>query len=140
MPPNRTTAALDELATQPGVFSSEMLRAAVTAGIIKPAKGAPILDSQFQPASLDLRLGDKAHRLRSSFLPGADSTITERLADLEMGSPLDLMVESGAVLERGRPYLIPLLETVDLPDNVRGRTNPRSSTGRLGTSRVRSFE
>ena len=131
MPPNRTTAALDELATQPGVFSSEMLRAAVVAGIIKPAKGAPILDSQFQPASLDLRLGDKAHRLRSSFLPGADSTIVERLTDLEMGSPLDLTVESGAVLERGRPYLIPLLETVDLPGDVRGRTNPRSSTGRL---------
>jgi len=126
-----STAEIDAIATRPGVFSSEMLRAAVEAGLIRVPRAQPIADAQFQPASLDLRLGDRAHRLRSSFLPGIDSTISERLADLEMGSPLDLGADSGAVLERGRPYLIPLIETVELPPNVRGRTNPRSSTGRL---------
>ncbi len=114
-----------------GVFSSEMLRKAVEDGIILVPTRQPIGDNQFQPASLDLRLGATAHRLRSSFLPGTESTVRERLRDLEMGSPLDLGDPHGAVLERGRPYLIPLVEKLQLPDGVRGRTNPRSSTGRL---------
>ncbi|MGI8926001.1 MAG: 2'-deoxycytidine 5'-triphosphate deaminase [Tepidiformaceae bacterium] len=114
-----------------GVFSSEMLRHAVAAGVIRAPKNRPILDGQFQPASLDLRLGATAHRLRSSFLPGADATVKERLRDLEMGPASDLRDPRGVVLERGRPYLVPLIETFRLPGNVRGRTNPRSSTGRL---------
>ena len=114
-----------------GVYSSEMLREAVDTGIVRHPAGAPIGDEQFQPASLDLRLGKSAHRLRSSFLPGATATVKQRLEDLEMGPPLDLSGPGGAVLERGRPYLIPLLETVKLPDAARGRANPRSSTGRL---------
>ncbi len=118
-------------ASRNGVYSSDMLRAAVDAGIVRPPKNRPVDDRQFQPASLDLRLGARAHRLRSSFLPGNAATVSQRLKDLEMGAPLDLTVEDGAVLERGRPYLIPLLEGVALPADVRGRTNPRSSTGRL---------
>ncbi|MFN0148302.1 MAG: 2'-deoxycytidine 5'-triphosphate deaminase [Dehalococcoidia bacterium] len=114
-----------------GVFSSEMLRGAVTGGVIAVPRAHPVADTQFQPASLDLRLGAKAHRLRTSFLPGANATVKERLAELEMGPPLDLTGATGAVLERGRPYLIPLVEGLRLPTTVRGRTNPRSSTGRL---------
>jgi dCTP deaminase len=116
---------------RPGVFSSEMLRLAVDAGTIAAPKNDPVADSQFQPASLDLRLGATAYRLRSSFLPGAGSTVQKRLADLQMGQPLNLDNPDGVVLERGRPYLIPLVERLNLPPNVRGRTNPRSSTGRL---------
>ena len=114
-----------------GVFSSEMLREAVASRVITVPRAHPVADAQFQPASLDLRLGAKAHRLRSSFLPGAGATVTERLRGLEMGPALDLSGPTGAVLERGRPYLIPLIEGLRLPAAVRGRTNPRSSTGRL---------
>jgi dCTP deaminase len=75
-----------------------------------------------------LTLGPVAYRLRCSFLPGAWS-VREKLNEYGMGE-LDLSGE-GSVLEIDRPYLIPLNETVDLPEGMRGRTNPRSSTGRL---------
>ena len=117
--------------TRPGVFSSEMLRDAVAQGLIAAPKSDPVADSQYQPASLDLRLGSTAYRLRSSFLPGSGSTVQQRLGDLQMGQPLKLDDPAGTVLERGRPYLIPLVERLDLPANIRARTNPRSSTGRL---------
>lgn len=81
-----------------------------------------------QPASIDLTLGPVAHRLRCSFLPG-NRSVLERLDEYGMGE-LTLSGD-GAVLERNRPYLIPLQERVDLPRGIRGRTNPRSSTGRL---------
>ncbi|MGQ0743338.1 MAG: 2'-deoxycytidine 5'-triphosphate deaminase [Acidimicrobiales bacterium] len=82
-----------------------------------------------QPASLDLRLAERAWRLRCSFLPGPDSRVQDRLGPLIIDE-LDLRDE-GAVLEPNRPYLIPLLESLDLPAGVRGRANPKSSTGRL---------
>jgi dCTP deaminase len=81
----------------------------------------------FQPASLDLRLGEKAHRLRCSFLPDS-SAVWDKLPDLQM-EELDL--RDGAILERNRPYLIPLIEELRLPDFIRAKTNPKSSTGRL---------
>lgn len=84
-----------------------------------------------QPASLDLRLGEQAFALDCSFLPDADTTVEEklRLLRLVQGDPIDLT--KGATLERNRPYLIPLMEELRLPDDIRGRTNPKSSTGRL---------
>ena len=83
--------------------------------------------SSFQPASLDLRLGEKAYRLRCSFLPDKQS-VQEKLRDFAM-EEIDL--RDGAILERNRPYLIPLIEELRLPQSVRGKANPRSSTGRL---------
>jgi dCTP deaminase len=92
------------------------------------APGAPPLaPEQVQPASLDLRLGPYAARIRASFLPGPGG-IEERLADLEV-SRLSLEGE-GAVLERGLVYLVPLEEQLALPAGVRAAFNPRSSTGR----------
>ncbi len=82
----------------------------------------------FQPASLDLRLGDIAYRIQCSFLPGDDG-VERRLKDFAINE-LDLKAE-GAVLEANRPYLIPLKEQLALPANIRGRANPKSSTGRL---------
>lgn len=82
----------------------------------------------FQPASLDLRLGPKALRIRCSFLPGSeavDAKVKEYVID-----ELDLR-DDGAVLETNRPYLVPLLEELSLPPGIRGRANPKSSTGRL---------
>lgn len=83
--------------------------------------------ANFQPASLDLRLGERAHRLRCSFLPDS-SAVWDKLPDLQM-EELDL--RDGAILERNRPYLIPLIEELRLPDFIRAKTNPKSSTGRL---------
>lgn len=95
---------------------------------IRPAPGAsPCRAAQVQPASLDLRLGPIAHRVRAGFLPG-DIPIETRLERLSSGT-LDLTGE-GAVLERGLVYLIKLEEELHLPPGVRGRFNPRSSTGR----------
>ena len=81
-----------------------------------------------QPASLDLRLGDYAWRVRASFLPGRGRRVAERLADVAMHK-LDLTC--GAVLERGCVYIAPLLERMALPAGVRARGNPKSSTGRV---------
>ncbi|MFN0206063.1 MAG: 2'-deoxycytidine 5'-triphosphate deaminase [Planctomycetota bacterium] len=82
---------------------------------------------QVQPASLDLRLGATAHRIRAGFLPEEES-VSDRLSELAMES-LDL--EKSAVLEPGGVYLILLLEELNLPKDVSARSNPKSSTGRL---------
>jgi dCTP deaminase len=109
-----------------GVLPAHWLRAAVDAGVIGSGEYR-VPDANIQPASLDLRLGDRAHRLRCSFLPDQHA-VADKLADYGMET-LDL--RDGAILERGRPYLIPLIETVDLPAGVRAKANPKSSTGRL---------
>lgn len=88
---------------------------------------APPAPAQVQPASVDLRLGSVAHRIRAGFLPER-IPVEERLAELST-STLALDGE-GAVLERGLAYLVPLEEELDLPADVHGRFNPRSSTGR----------
>ena len=109
-----------------GVLPSQWLRKARDAGVIA-SPTYTLDDAQIQPASVDLRLGDWAHRLRCSFLPGRD-TVLDRLPAFEMDR-LDL--RDGAVLERNRPYLIPLCESLALPADLAGRANPKSSTGRL---------
>lgn len=109
-----------------GVFPIQWLRKAVAERWIHSDRTIP--DESFQPASVDLRLGEKAYRLQCSFLP-AERPIEERLQDFSMGE-IDLRDEGG-VLERNRPYLIPLLERLSLPEGVRGKANPKSSTGRL---------
>jgi dCTP deaminase len=96
-----------------------------------------------QPASLDLRLGEHAWALRCSFLPDSDSTVEEKVGDLAF-EQIDL--RDGVTLERDRPYLVPLMEQLRLPDGLRARTNPKSSTGRLDvftrvlTDRSRRFD
>jgi dCTP deaminase len=87
-----------------------------------------IQDDQFQPASLDLRLGAVAYRVRASFLPGRDATVDQRLQDLAMHK---MDITHGGVLERGCVYIVPLLESVDLRHRMSAMGNPKSSTGRL---------
>jgi dCTP deaminase len=81
-----------------------------------------------QPASIDLRLGEYAWALRCSFLPERSSTVQEKVKDLAF-ERVDL--RDGATLERDRPYLVPLIEQLRLPAEVRAKANPKSSTGRL---------
>jgi dCTP deaminase len=77
---------------------------------------------------MDLRLGDFAWALRCSFLPDRASTVEEKIKEIAF-QRIDL--RDGATLERDRPYLVPLLEELHLPEDLRARTNPKSSTGRL---------
>ena len=87
-----------------------------------------IQSDQFQPASLDLRLGSCAYRVRASFLPGKDATVEQRLQDLAMHK---MDITGGGVLERGCVYIVPLQEHVSLRHRTSAMGNPKSSTGRL---------
>jgi dCTP deaminase len=87
-----------------------------------------LLDGQIQPASLDLRLGAVAYRVRASFLPGPGRTVREKLTPLIMH---EMDLTRGAVLETGCVYLVPLLEQLALPWRTSGTANAKSSTGRL---------
>src|SRR6266700_8071060 len=110
-----------------GVLPSQFLQKAVDLGILDAGE-FKIPSSSIQPASVDLRLGEVAYRIRCSFLP--DNRPVEVKLKEFIVDELDLR-EDGAVLETNRPYLIPLLEELELPPDIRGRANPKSSTGRL---------
>ena len=88
----------------------------------------PLQNDQVQPASLDLRLGRVAYRVRASFLTGDNATVADRLAEFQMHA-IDL--SQGAVLEKGCVYLVPLMESLDLPNEMEAVANAKSSTGRL---------
>lgn len=110
-----------------GVLPDSELRRAIKQGWI--SADADFIDEQVQPASLDLRLGDVAYRLRASFLPGAGATVKERLDDELVMHAIDLT--KGAVLETGCVYLAPVQEELALPSYIHGAANPKSSTGRV---------
>ncbi len=82
-----------------------------------------------QPASLDLRLGSRAYRIRASFLPGQGRKVID-LLDALKSDEIDLEGD-GAILERGCVYVVPLLESLNLPQSMSAVANPKSSTGRL---------
>jgi dCTP deaminase len=88
----------------------------------------PILDDQIQPASLDLRLGSTAYRVRASFLPGLSSTVQDKLREFTMH---EMDITQGGVLEKGCVYIVPLLEQLALKHRMSALANPKSSTGRL---------
>jgi len=87
-----------------------------------------ILADQIQPASIDLRLGPIAYRVRASFLPGPDSTVLDKIQELDA---YQIDIGGGAVLEKGCVYVVPLLESLNLKSGVTAFANPKSSTGRL---------
>src|SRR6476620_2308328 len=112
--------------TGSGILPVQAIRALIDAGHVKLVE--PPLANQLQPASLDLRLGASAYRVRASFLPGAGTVIADKLADLQL-HVIDLT--KGAVLETGCVYIVPLLESMALPKTLAAASNPKSSTGRL---------
>jgi dCTP deaminase len=110
---------------QRGILPDHMIASLVERDAIKPAYA---LDAdQIQPASLDLRLGEVAYRVRASFLPGR-TTVAQRIEDLTLH---EIALANGAVLETGCVYIVPLIERLALPDDVAAAANPKSSTGRL---------
>ncbi len=114
--------------TQPvsGILPCQAIEALARSGAVRAAE--PFAPDQVQPASLDLRLGASAWRVRASFLPGRGCTVAERTRDVAMHR-LDL--SAGAVLERGCVYIAELQERLALPPQVTARANPKSSTGRV---------
>jgi dCTP deaminase len=124
-----------------GILPAEQIAGLFAGGAIV-APRAPDRD-QIQPASLDLRLGTVAHRMRASFLPGPSMTVEDRLANLALHA---LPLADGAVLEPGSVYIVPLQESLALPADIAAATNPKSSTGRLDiftrviTDRAREFD
>lgn len=135
-----------------GILPVQKLKMLKDLGIISSQSGFPISEDQFQPNSIDLRLGTKAYRVRCSFLP-EEQTVAEKVKSLEQYS---FSIEDGAVLEQNCVYIIPLLEELNLPDapnsvqqaffngdsepselqfrsveHLTAKANPKSSTGRL---------
>jgi dCTP deaminase len=124
-----------------GILPANRILAMTESGAIGLKR--PLDAGQVQPASLDLRLGETAYRVRASFLPGPDTIVSERLKGLTLH---EFSLAGGAVLETGCVYIVPLMECLRLPNNVAAAANPKSSTGRLDvftrviTDRAREFD
>ncbi|MEM8796449.1 MAG: 2'-deoxycytidine 5'-triphosphate deaminase [Pseudomonadota bacterium] len=114
------------IGAQTGILPDEQIAGLLGDHFIRIGK--PLDPDQIQPASLDLRLGAVAYRVRASFLPGPERTVAERLDSVKLH---EIALSDGAVLEVGCVYIIPLLESLRLPEGVFASANPKSSTGRL---------
>ena len=112
--------------TTKGILSDRMIAALAAKGGIRPAYD--FVSDQIQPASLDLRLGKIAYRVRASFLPGPRTTVAQRIEDLKLH---EFSLTGGAVLETNCVYIVPLIESLELPDDISAAANPKSSTGRI---------
>jgi dCTP deaminase len=118
--------ALAFRADDKGILPDRMIAALAEAGGIIAAQ--EFADDQIQPASLDLRLGEVAYRVRASFLPGKGATVAARIDQLKLH---EIALGDGAVLETGCVYIVPLQESMALPADIAASANPKSSTGRL---------
>jgi len=112
--------------TRKGILPDRMIAALARDGAIVAAR--PFAPDQIQPASLDLRLGAVAYRVRASFLPGPGTAVARRIAELKLH---EFALTEGAVLETGCVYIVPLIERLALPADIDAASNPKSSTGRL---------
>lgn len=116
----------NEHTTYKSVLPSQKLRSLLQNQQI--VSNTKIENEQIQPSSMDLRLGPKAWRMRASFLPGMNRTVNSCISEFAM-QEIDL--SSGYILEKGSVYLVELKESLNLPDNIEGFANAKSSTGRL---------
>jgi dCTP deaminase len=124
--PDAKPAAVEAESAQTGILPSQALTRLIAEGAIHLAE--PMAEAQLQPASLDLRLGAVAYRVRASFLPQPGSRVQTKLDDLALHT---ISLSQGAVLETGCVYIVPLLESLALPSTIEASANPKSSTGRL---------
>lgn len=129
------------MARDTGILADRAIAALLETGRLKSER--PLDDDQIQPASLDLRLGAKAFRVRASFMPGPSHLVADKLDRLKL-HVVDLT--DGAVLETGCVYIVPLMESLALPAGMSASANPKSSTGRLDiftrviTDRAQEFD
>jgi len=115
-----------EVAGRPGLLPSQQIEALIGRKKMDAPDG--IGADQVQPASIDLRLGRKAYRVRASFLPGKAHTVLQQLDKLKQH---EFNLDAGAVLEQGCVYVVKLQERLNLPPSIAGVANPKSSTGRI---------
>jgi len=118
-------AAPDPLQRTTGIFPSQMIRELITTARIRSK--LEIAEDQIQPASIDLRLGPLAYRVRASFLPGGYSTVEKKVQDLQIA---EIDLTKPTVLEKGGVFIVPLLEELTLPADTVAKANPKSTTGR----------
>jgi dCTP deaminase len=123
----RAKHARAELGGTRGILPCQAIHDLIRRGVIKAANEDE-WHRQIQPASLDLRLGRRAYRVRASFLPGKGRTVEQQLASLKHH---EISLEDDAILERGCFYVVELQEILELPKNLSALANPKSSTGRL---------
>ena len=129
------------MARDTGILADGAIRGLFGSGQLKSERALDV--DQIQPASLDLRLGAKAYRVRASFMPGPGHLVADKLNRLKL-HVIDL--SEGAVLETGCVYIVPLMESLDLPMAMSASANPKSSTGRLDiftrviTDRAQEFD
>ncbi|WP_295733359.1 2'-deoxycytidine 5'-triphosphate deaminase [uncultured Bartonella sp.] len=114
------------MARSSGILADSDIQSLFENNILK--SDLPLDKDQIQPASLDLRLGKKAYRVRASFLPGPEKQVIDKLEQFKLH---EFDLENGAVLETGCVYIVPLIETLALSDELSASANPKSSTGRL---------
>jgi dCTP deaminase len=116
-----------------GILPYQAIRDMVQSGEIKSAQILKSIEAdQIQPASIDLRLGECAYPVDTSFLPGRGTRVLEKMAQLDADfEKYKIDLKDGAVLEKGRVYVVPLLESIKLKSDVAAFANPKSSTGRL---------
>ena len=113
-------------AARDGILPAQAIRALISAGALVLEQ--TLAKGQLQPASVDLRLGGKAYRVRASFLPGPGGSVAQKLQDFKLH---EIDIENGAPLETGCVYVVPLMESLALPGTLSASANPKSSTGRL---------
>ena len=118
-----------------GILPYQAIKEMVENGEIKPSeilREGRIEPDQIQPASIDLRLGNFAYPVDTSFLPGRGVRVLEKMRQLDADfERFKIDLSQGAVLEKGRVYVVPLLESIKLKSDVAAFANPKSSTGRL---------
>ena len=86
-----------------------------------------IIKNQIQPASLDLTLSEKCYRIKASFIPN-NIKISNIIKELSL-TKIDL--NQNSLLEKNCIYLCELNERLNLPKDIMGKSNPKSTTGRL---------
>lgn len=124
-----------------GILPYQTIKELIRQGEIQSDE--PIIQDQLQPASLDLRLGDVAYRVRASFMPGPYISVQDKISQL---STHEIDLTRGAVLEKGCVYIVPLLESLKLSPRLSALANPKSSIGRLDvftrlvTDRCKAFD
>jgi dCTP deaminase len=117
-----------ELGGKQGILPCQAINDLIRRKVVRASHDGVIDEGQVQPASLDLRLGHRAYRVRASFLPGKGRTVEQQLAGF---THHEISLQDGAILERGCFYVVELQEILELPKNLAAVANPKSSTGRL---------
>ena len=106
-------------------LNREQIKTLIKSGQIYSNKS--INKNQIQPASLDLTLSDKCYRIKASFIPN-NIKISNVIKELSL-SRVNLNINT--LLEKNCIYLCELNEKLKLPKDIMGKSNPKSTTGRL---------